>query len=292
MASLKEMRNRISSVKATQKITKAMQMVAAAKLRRSQDAAEAARPYARRLGAVIANLASGVSGDGAPALLVGTGREDRHLVIVAAADRGLAGGFTSSIVRAARERIDMLIREGKDVKIVCIGKKSTVQLRRLYADRIVENFDLSAYRHFTLSVAQPIADLVTSLYEAGDIDVVTLFYSRFKSVVIQTPTALQLIPAIVEGPAAAVAGASAVYEYEPSEEEILETLLPRNLTVQILSALLDNMAGFYASQMTAMDNATRNAGDMIRRYTLEYNRSRQAQITKELIEIISGAEAL
>ncbi|MDI1365243.1 MAG: F0F1 ATP synthase subunit gamma [bacterium] len=293
MASLKEMRNRISSVKATQKITKAMQMVAAAKLRRSQDAAEAARPYARRLGAVIANLASGVSGDGAPALLVGTGREDRHLVIVAAADRGLAGGFTSSIVRAARERIDMLIREGKDVKIVCIGKKSTVQLRRLYADRIVENFDLSAYRHFTLSVAQPIADLVTSLYAAGDIDVVTLFYSRFKSVVIQTPTALQLIPAVVEGPAAAAtSGASAVYEYEPSEEEILETLLPRNLTVQILSALLDNMAGFYASQMTAMDNATRNAGDMIRRYTLEYNRSRQAQITKELIEIISGAEAL
>jgi F-type H+-transporting ATPase subunit gamma len=293
MASLKEMRNRISSVKATQKITKAMQMVAAAKLRRSQDAAEAARPYARRLGVVIANLASGVSGDGAPALLVGTGREDRHLVIVAAADRGLAGGFTSSIVRAARERIDMLIREGKDVKIVCIGKKSTVQLRRLYADRIVENFDLSAYRHFTLSVAQPIADLVTSLYEAGDIDVVTLFYSRFKSVVIQTPTALQLIPAVVEGPAAAAtSGASAVYEYEPSEEEILETLLPRNLTVQILSALLDNMAGFYASQMTAMDNATRNAGDMIRRYTLEYNRSRQAQITKELIEIISGAEAL
>ena len=292
MASLKEMRNRISSVKATQKITKAMQMVAAAKLRRSQDAAEAARPYARRLGAVIANLASGVSGDGAPALLVGTGREDRHLVIVAAADRGLAGGFTSSIVRAARERIDLLIRDGKDVKIVCIGKKSTVQLRRLYADRIVENFDLSAYRHFTLSVAQPIADLVTSLYEAGDIDVVTLFYSRFKSVVIQTPTALQLIPAVVDGSVASATGASAVYEYEPSEEEILETLLPRNLTVQILSALLDNMAGFYASQMTAMDNATRNAGDMIRRYTLEYNRSRQAQITKELIEIISGAEAL
>ena len=294
MASLKEMRNRISSVKATQKITKAMQMVAAAKLRRSQDAAEAARPYARRLGAVIANLASGVSGDGAPALLVGTGREDRHLVIVAAADRGLAGGFTSSIVRAARERIDTLIRDGKDVKIVCIGKKSTVQLRRLYADRIVENLDLSAYRHFTLSVAQPIADLVSSLYEAGDIDVVTLFYSRFKSVVTQTPTALQLIPAVVEGsaPEAVSTGASAVYEYEPSEEAILETLLPRNLTVQILSALLDNMAGFYASQMTAMDNATRNAGDMIKRYTLEYNRSRQAQITKELIEIISGAEAV
>ena len=294
MASLKEMRNRIASVKATQKITKAMQMVAAAKLRRSQDAAEAARPYARRLAAVIANLAAGVTGDGAPAMLAGTGRDDRHLIIVAAADRGLAGGFTSSIVRAARERIDTLVRQGKDVKIVCIGKKSTVQLRRLYSDRIVENFDLSAYRQFTLTVAQPIADVVTRLYEAGDVDVVTLFYSRFKSVVVQTPTALQLIPATVDGgnaPAAAQ-GAQAVYEYEPSEEEILETLLPRNLTVQILSALLDNMAGFYASQMTAMDNATRNAGDMIKRYTLEYNRSRQAQITKELIEIISGAEAV
>jgi F-type H+-transporting ATPase subunit gamma len=291
MASLKEMRNRISSVKATQKITKAMQMVAAAKLRRSQDAAEAARPYARRLASVIANLAAGVSGDGAPALLAGTGREDRHLIVVAAADRGLAGGFTSSIVRAARERIDTLVREGKDVKIVCVGKKTTAQLRRLYSDRIVENFDLSAYRQFTLSVAQPIADVVTKLYEAGDVDVVTLFYSRFKSVVQQIPTALQLIPATVESGAPAE-GASAVYEYEPSEEAILETLLPRNLTVQILSALLDNMAGFYASQMTAMDNATRNAGDMIKRYTLEYNRSRQAQITKELIEIISGAEAV
>ena len=291
MASLKEMRNRISSVKATQKITKAMQMVAAAKLRRSQDAGEAARPYARRLSNVIANLASGVSGDGAPALLAGTGRDERHLIIVAAADRGLAGGFTSSIVRAARERIDTLIAQGKDVKIVCVGKKSTAQLRRLYSDRIVENFDLSAYRQFTLTVAQPIADVVTRLYEAGDVDVVTLFYSRFKSVVQQIPTALQLIPAVVEG-AEAASGPSAVYEYEPSEEEILETLLPRNLTVQILSALLDNMAGFYASQMTAMDNATRNAGDMIKRYTLEYNRSRQAQITKELIEIISGAEAV
>ncbi|MBW8892161.1 MAG: F0F1 ATP synthase subunit gamma [Burkholderiales bacterium] len=291
MASLKEMRNRIASVKATQKITKAMQMVAAAKLRRSQDAAEAARPYARRLASVIANLAAGVSGAGAPALLAGTGRDDRHLIIVAAADRGLAGGFTSSIVRAARERIDTLVREGKDVKIVCVGKKATAQLRRLYSDRIVENFDLSAYRQFTLSVAQPIADVVTRLYEAGDVDVVTLFYSRFRSVVQQIPTALQLIPAVVEG-AEPASGPASVYEYEPSEEAILETLLPRNLTVQILSALLDNMAGFYASQMTAMDNATRNAGDMIKRYTLEYNRSRQAQITKELIEIISGAEAV
>ena len=292
MASLKEMRNRISSVKATQKITKAMQMVAAAKLRRSQDAAEAARPYARRLASVIANLATGVSGDGAPALLAGTGRDDRHLVVVAAADRGLAGGFTSSIVRASRAHIDGLIAQGKDVKIVCVGKKVTAQLRRPYGERVVDNFDLSAYRQLTLSVAQPIADVVTKLYEAGDIDVVTLFYSRFKSVVQQIPTALQLIPAVVEGGAEVASGPAAVYEYEPSEEAILETLLPRNLTVQILSALLDNMAGFYASQMTAMDNATRNAGDMIKRYTLEYNRSRQAQITKELIEIISGAEAV
>lgn len=292
MASLKEMRNRISSVKATQKITKAMQMVAAAKLRRSQDAAEAARPYARRLASVIANLAAGVSGDGAPALLTGTGRDDRHLIIVAAADRGLAGGFTSSIVRAARQRIDSLIAEGKDVKIVCVGKKSTVQLRRLYADRIVENFDLSAYRQFTLSVAQPIADVVTRLYEAGDIDVVTLFYSQFKSVVVQTPTALQLIPAVVDGAAAQTTGASAVYEYEPSEEAILETLLPRNIAVQILAALYENQAGFFGAQMSAMDSATRNAGDMISALTLQFNRQRQAQITKELIEIISGAEAL
>lgn len=291
MASLKEMRNRISSVKATQKITKAMQMVAAAKLRRSQEAAESARPYARRLASVIANLATGVSGDGAPKLLAGTGRDDRHLVIVAAADRGLAGGFTSSIVRAARQHIDGLIAQGKTVQIVCVGKKVTAQLARPYAGKVVETFDLSAYRQLTLSVAQPIADVVTRLYEAGETDVVTLFYSRFKSVVQQIPTGLQLIPAVVEG-AEAASGPTAVYEYEPSEEAILETLLPRNLTVQILSALLDNMAGFYASQMTAMDNATRNAGDMIKRYTLEYNRSRQAQITKELIEIISGAEAV
>ncbi len=291
MASLKEMRNRISSVKATQKITKAMQMVAAAKLRRSQDAAEAARPYARRLASVIANLAAGVSGDGAPKLLAGTGRDDRHLVVVAAADRGLAGGFTSSIVRAARAHIDGLIAQGKDVRVICVGKKVTAQLAKPYAGRIVDTFDLSSYRQLTLAVAQPIADLITREYEAGETDVVTLFYSRFKSVVQQIPTGLQLIPAMVEG-AEAASGPAAVYEYEPSEEAILETLLPRNLTVQILSALLDNMAGFYASQMTAMDNATRNAGDMIKRYTLEYNRSRQAQITKELIEIISGAEAV
>ncbi len=291
MASLKDMRVRISSVKATQKITKAMQMVAAAKLRRSQDAAQNARPYATRMAAVIANLAAGVSGDSAPKLLTGTGRDQRHLIVVAAADRGLAGGFTTSIVRVARDRIAALLAEGKDVKIVTVGKKVVAPLRRLYGDRIVESYDLSAERTLTLSVAQPIADRIIELYDAGDVDVVTLYFSRFKSVVSQTPTALQLIPAQVEG-GETTDLAGATYEYEPSEEAILETLLPRNITVQVLSALLENMAGFYASQMTAMDNATRNAGDMIKGLTVQYNRTRQAQITKELIEIISGAEAL
>ena len=293
MASLKEMRNRIGSVKATQKITKALQMVAAAKLRRSQDAATNARPYASRMAAVIANLAQGVSGEGAPKLLAGTGSDSRHLVVVAAADRGLAGGFTSSIVRAARKHIGELIAAGKDVRIITVGRKATAQLKRLYGDRYVETYDLSAHRTLDLPVAQPIADRIVEIYEAGETDVVTLFYSRFKSVVSQQPTAKQLIPAVVEagdGPVVDLKGAA--YEYEPSEEAILETLLPRNITVQILAALLENMAGFYASQMTAMDNATRNAGDMIASLTLQYNRSRQAQITKELIEIISGAEAL
>ena len=292
MASLKEMRNRISSVKATQKITKAMQMVAAAKLKRSQDAAQNARPYAERMSAVISNLAAGVSGDGAPKLLAGTGSDKRHLIVVAAADRGLAGGFTSSIVRAARDRIQALIAEGKDVKIITIGKKAVPPLRRLFGDRIVASYDLSAERALTLSVAQPIAEDIIGRFEAGDVDVVTLFYSRFKSVVSQVPTAQQLIPAQIADAALAPDLKGAAYEYEPSEEGILETLLPRNITVQVLSALLENMAGFYASQMTAMDNATRNAGDMIRGLTIQYNRTRQAQITKELIEIISGAEAL
>jgi F-type H+-transporting ATPase subunit gamma len=292
MASLKEMRNRISSVKATQKITKAMQMVAAAKLKRSQDAAQNARPYAERMSAVISNLAAGVSGDGAPKLLAGTGSDKRHLIVVAAADRGLAGGFSSSITRAARDRIQALIAEGKDVKIITIGKKASPPLRRLFGDKIVASYDLSAERTLTLSVAQPIAEDIIGRFEAGDVDVVTLFYSRFKSVVSQVPTAQQLIPAQITDAALAPDLKGAAYEYEPSEEAILETLLPRNITVQILSALLENMAGFYASQMTAMDNATRNAGDMIRGLTIQYNRTRQAQITKELIEIISGAEAL
>jgi F-type H+-transporting ATPase subunit gamma len=292
MASLKDMRNRISSVKATQKITKAMQMVAAAKLRRAQDAAESARPYAQRMAAVIANLAAGVTGDGAPKLLAGTGSTQRHLIIVAAADRGLAGGFTSSIVRFAREKIASLLAEGKDVRIICVGKKSRDQLRRQYGDRVVQSFDLSASRVLSLGVAQPIAELVLSEFEAGRADVVTLIYSRFRSVVQQTPTARQLIPAVVGADTAQPDLQGAAYEYEPSEEEILDTLLPRNITVQVLGALLENMAGFYASQMSAMDNATRNAGDMIAALNLKYNRQRQAQITTELIEIISGASAL
>jgi F-type H+-transporting ATPase subunit gamma len=292
MASLKEMRNRIASVKATQKITKAMQMVAAAKLRRSQDAAQNARPYAERMASVIANLAAGVSGDGAPLLLGGTGSDKRHLIVVAAADRGLAGGFSTAIVRAARERISRLIAEGKDVKIITVGKKALPPLRRLFADRIIHSYDLSAQRQLTLSVAQPIAEDIIARYEAGEFDVVTLYFSRFKSVVTQTPTGQQLIPAQVADGAAPADLNGAAYEYEPGEAEILETLLPRNITVQILSALLENMAGFYASQMSAMDNATRNAGDMIGALTVQYNRTRQAQITKELIEIISGAEAL
>jgi F-type H+-transporting ATPase subunit gamma len=294
MPSLKDMRNQISSVKATQKITKAMQMVAAAKLRRATESAENARPYAQRMTAVIANLAAGVSGDGAPRLLAGTGSDQKHLLIVATADRGLAGGFNSQIVRAAREKIRELEKAGKTVQVIAVGKKGRDQLRRELGSKMIESYDLSAYRTLGLAVAQPIADKVLELFEAGQADVVTLMYSRYKSVISQVPTARQLIPAQVSGDASVAPPdlGGAVYEYEPSEEGILEALLPRNIAVQIFSALLENMAGFYASQMSAMDNATRNAGDMIAALTLKYNRSRQAQITKELIEIISGAEAL
>ncbi len=295
MASLKEMRGRISSVKSIQKITKALQMVAASKLRRAQDAAEAARPYAQRMASVIANLSASVSGPSAPPLLAGTGRDDRQLVVVAAADRGLAGGFNSGVVRAARSRIATLIAEGKDVKIICVGRKGRDALRRVYGSRILHTYDLSAFKTLTLDVAQPIARQVLDLFEAGEADVATLIYSRFRSVISQTPSARQLIPAVVEegaasGPQPDLKGGA--YDYEPDEATILNALLPRNIAVQILSALLENQAGFYAAQMTAMDNATRNAGDLIAGLTLQYNRSRQAQITKELIEIISGAEAL
>jgi F-type H+-transporting ATPase subunit gamma len=288
MASLKEMRNRIGSVKATQKITKALQMVAAAKLRRSQDAAQNARPYAERMAAVIANLAAGVSGEGAPRLLVGTGSDQRHLIVVATSDRGLAGGFNSSIVRAARERIARLLSEGKDVRVLTVGRKARDQLRRL--DRSVGAFEAGG--NPSLEVAVEVAAKVRELFDAGDVDVVTLYFSKFRSVVIQTPMGVQLIPAEVKAAAQPIDLKGAVYEYEPDEETILEELLPRNITTQIFSAMLENQAGFYAAQMTAMDNATRNAGDMISALTLKYNRSRQAQITKELIEIISGAEAL
>ena len=288
MASLKEMRNRIGSVKATQKITKALQMVAAAKLRRSQDAAQNARPYAERMAAVIANLAAGVSGEGAPRLLVGTGSDQRHLIVVASSDRGLAGGFNSSIVRAARERISRLLTEGKDVRVLTLGRKARDQLKRL--DRSVGAFEVGGSP--SLAVAEEVSVKIRELFEAGDVDVVTLYFSKFKSVISQTPTAVQLIPAQVEASAAPIDLKGAVYEYEPDEETILEELLTRNITTQIFSAMLENQAGFYASQMTAMDNATRNAGEMISALTLKYNRSRQAQITKELIEIISGAEAL
>ena len=293
MASVKEMRNRIASVRATQKITKALQMVAVAKLRRAQEAAESARPYAKRMAAVIANLAAGVEGKpGAPELLVGTGRDHKHLIVVATSDRGLAGGFNSSIVRAARERIAELIAQGKEVRLIVIGRKGRDQLRRMYGEHFVETFDMSAHKTLTLAAVEPVSQLILTLFREGKADVVTLFYSRFKSVVSQIPTAKGLIPAEVEAGAKAADLDGAAYEYEPDEEEILATLLPRNITVQILSALLENQAGFYAAQMAAMDNATRNAGDMINRLTIVMNRTRQAKITTELIEIISGAEAL
>ncbi|MBL8556535.1 MAG: F0F1 ATP synthase subunit gamma [Phenylobacterium sp.] len=290
MASVKEMRNRIAAVKSTQKITKAMQMVAAAKLRRAQNAAQDSRPYAQRMAAVIANLAAGVSGDGAPKLLVGTGSDQRHLVVVATSDRGLAGGFNSSIVRAARQHIDGLLAAGKDVRIITAGRKARDQLRRLHATRLVETYEVGA--NPSLRAAEAVSAKVQEMFEGGDVDVVTLFFSQFKSVVTQTPTARQLIPAEVAAGATPIDLKGASYEYEPDEATILADLLPRNITTQIFSAMLENQAGFFAAQMTAMDNATRNAGDMISALTLQMNRARQAQITKELIEIISGAEAI
>jgi F-type H+-transporting ATPase subunit gamma len=288
MATVKEMRTRIGSVKSTQKITKAMQMVAAAKLRRAQVAAQNARPYAKAMQAVIANLAAGVSGPSAPKLLAGTGSDKRHLVIVATSDRGLAGGFNGGIVRAAREKIASLIAEGKDVKIITIGRKGRDQLRRTYGARYIESYEVGI-KPPGFALVKPIAQKVIDLYTAGDFDVVTLIYSRFKSVVTQTPTVLQLIPATVES-LDAVTGT--FYDYEPDEDTILEALLPQNISVQLLTALLDNQAGFFAAQMAAMDNATRNAGELIKALTIQMNRTRQAQITKELIEIISGASAV
>ncbi len=292
MPSLKTLRNRINSVKATRKITKAMQMVAASKLRRAQVAAEAARPYAERMGRVLVNVAKAVAGqDGAPRLMVGTGSDAVHLLVVCTADRGLCGAFNSSISRLARDHALRLIREGKDVKFFCVGRKGHDMLRRLFPKRIAEFVDLRDVKQLGFSHAEMIAQKVIDLFAAGAFDVATLFYSEFRSVITQIPTARRLIPAEIGGEGAS-AGGLAAYEYEPEEEEILSALLPRNLGVQIFRALLENSASFYGSQMNAMDNATRNAGDMINRLTLNYNRSRQAQITKELIEIISGAEAV
>jgi F-type H+-transporting ATPase subunit gamma len=287
MASVKEMRTRIGSVKSTQKITKALQMVAAAKLRRAQSAAEAARPYARGMANVIANLAAGVSGPSAPLLLAGTGSDKRHLVIVATSDRGLAGGFNGSIIRAAREKIAGLIAQGKDVKIIAIGRKARDGLRRAYGNQLLETFEVGI-KAPSFALVKPIAQKVLEAYANGEYDVVTLVHSSFKSVVTQTPRVLQLIPAQVEKSE----GPAPFYDYEPDEDAILSELLPQNISVQLLTALLENQAGFFASQMTAMDNATRNAGDMIKALTIQMNRTRQAQITKELIEIISGAAAV
>ncbi len=287
MATVKEMRTRIGSVKSTQKITKALQMVAAAKLRRAQHATEAARPYAQRMSAIISNLAAGVSGPSAPLLLAGTGSDKRHLVIVATADRGLAGAFNGSIARAARQKIAALIAEGKDVKIITIGRKGRDQLRRQFGTRFVESYEVGL-KSPGLSLVQPIAKSILELYMSGQFDVVSLIYSRFKSVVTQIPTVKQLIPAEIEpGEARGV-----FYDYEPDEDTILEALLPQNISVQLLSAVLENQAGFFASQMAAMDNATRNAGDLINALTIQMNRTRQAKITTELIEIIAGAAAV
>jgi F-type H+-transporting ATPase subunit gamma len=292
MASLKDMRVRIASTKATQKITKAMQMVAASKLRRAQTAAEAARPYAEKMDAVISNIASAAAGSpGAPALLAGTGKDQVHLLLVCTGERGLSGAFNSSIVRLARERAQTLMTQGKEVKFFCVGRKGYEQLRRLFDKQIIEHLDLRAVRQLGFVNAEEIAQKVIARFEAGEFDVCTLFYSRFQSVIAQVPTAQQIIPLEVEMPDGK-AQSSTSYEYEPEEDEILTGLLPRNLAVQIFRALLENNASFYGAQMSAMDNATRNAGDMIRKQTLVYNRTRQAMITKELIEIISGAEAV
>ena len=292
MSSLKDMRNRLASTKATQKITKAMQMVAASKLRRAQVAAEAARPYAASMDKVLGNIAASVAGsENAPKLLRGSGSDRVHLLLVCTAERGLCGPFNTSIVRLARERANALIGEGKEVKFFCVGRKGYDQLRRLYAAQIVELVDLRSVRTLRFENAEMIAEKIIALFDKGEFDICTLFFSRFRSVIAQIPTAQQIIPPQFETKAAAGLG-GAVYEFEPVEEDILTELLPRNLAVQVLRALLENSASFYGAQMSAMDNATRNAGDMIRRQTLTYNRTRQAMITKELIEIISGAEAL
>ena len=285
------MRVRIASTKATQKITKAMQMVAASKLRRAQSAAEAARPYAEKMDAVISDIAKAAAGSpGAPALLAGTGKDQVHLLLVCTGERGLSGAFNSSIVRLAREHALKLISQGKEVKFFCVGRKGLEQLRRTFEKQIVESVELRSVRQLGFVNAEDIAKKVIARFDNGEFDVCTLFYSRFRSVIAQIPTAQQIIPPVFAEKADS--GPGAIYEYEPDEEDILAELLPRNIAVQVFRALLENAASEQGARMSAMDNATRNAGDMIRRQTLIYNRTRQAMITKELIEIISGAEAL
>jgi F-type H+-transporting ATPase subunit gamma len=294
MASLKEMRNRIASVKATRKITKAMQMVAAAKLRRAQEAAQAARPYAERMATVLGSLASKVADkNGASPLLVGTGKDQVHLLIVMTAERGLCGGFNSNIAKLARADANRLIASGKTVKIMTVGRKGADNLRRDLGKNIVERKDFQGVRQLNFGHAEGVANRVLEMFEAGEFDVATLYFSEFKSVIAQKPTGLQLIPAKVDEAGIETAkGATAIHEYEPGEDEVLGFLLSRNISTQIFRGLLENAASEQGARMSAMDNATRNAGDMINKLTIKYNRQRQANITKELIEIISGAEAL
>ena len=293
MPSLKDLRNRIASVKATQKITKAMQMVAAAKLRRAQEAVEAARPYSQRMSAVLGNIANAVSeGDDTPRLMTGTGSDQTHLLVVCTAERGLCGGFNAQISRLAREHVANLQGQGKDVKILCVGKKGYDILKRQYGELIIDRVDLREVKRIGFANADEIARQVIGLFDDGAFDVCTLFYSEFQSVITQVPTAQQIIPSTTGEAETEEAGTDAVYEYEPDASAILDDLIPRNIAVQIFRALLENAASEQGARMTAMDNATRNAGDMIDKLTLNYNRQRQAQITKELIEIISGAEAL
>lgn len=292
MPSLKDLKNRIASVKATQKITKAMQMVAAAKLRRAQEAAEAARPYSERMASVMANISGAVSGDDAPRLMAGTGKDDVHLLVVCTAERGLCGGFNTQIARFARLQVKELQSQGKEVKILCVGKKGYDQLKREFDSLILDRVDLREVKNIGFANAEDIANRISTLFNAGEFDICTLFYSEFKSVISQIPTAQQLIPAKIEASEEDAQGSDAAYDYEPDANEILEDIIPRNIKVQILRALLENVAGEMGAKMSAMDNATRNAGDMIDKLTMSYNRQRQAQITKELIEIISGAEAL
>ncbi len=294
MASLKDMRNRIASVKATRKITKAMQMVAAAKLRRAQEAAQAARPYAERMDKMMASIGSRVtSRDGVSPLLVGTGKDSVHLLVVMTAERGLCGGFNSNIAKLARQDAQRLLREGKTVKIFTVGRKGADNLRRDLNRNIIDRMDFRAIKQMRYSEAEVVTKKIVDMFEAGDFDIATLYFAEFKSVIAQKPTALQLIPAKVpEAKPASDGKAEASAEFEPSEESILADLLARNLTTQVFRGLLENAASEQGARMSAMDNATRNAGDMINKLTIKYNRQRQAQITKELIEIISGAEAL